>query len=204
MLHSAAIHSSLEGLPYAEKILCSNDAVLAQVIEPAVDRWSAARSSNLLWGLIGVIASQQISTKAALSIRAKIAQRFSGIAEGLVGGSISADDLRACGLSPRKAECCAYICANAETIVRQVESGCDWEQTLLDISGIGPWTITIFRMLVLREPDLLPSGDLGLERAFAKLYPPSADLRSVSNSWKPFRSVACWYLWRSLGNPPLG
>jgi DNA-3-methyladenine glycosylase II len=58
--------------------------------------------------------------------------------------------------------------------------------------------------MVLREPDVLPLGDVGLERAIAKVYGPGLDIQQLAENWRPFRSVACWYLWRTLGNEQLG
>jgi DNA-3-methyladenine glycosylase II len=58
--------------------------------------------------------------------------------------------------------------------------------------------------MVLREPDVLPLGDVGLERAVAQVYGPTCVVEKLSENWRPFRSVACWYLWRTLGNLQLG
>jgi len=57
---------------------------------------------------------------------------------------------------------------------------------------------------VLRDPDIMPLGDLGLERAIAKVYGPNQDVEKLAEKWRPYRSVACWYLWRTLGNEQLG
>jgi DNA-3-methyladenine glycosylase II len=58
--------------------------------------------------------------------------------------------------------------------------------------------------MVLREPDVLPLGDVGLERAIANVYGRPHGVESLAERWRPFRSVACWYLWRTLGNEQLG
>jgi len=76
--------------------------------------------------------------------------------------------------------------------------------TLAGIKGIGPWTLSIFRIMVLREPDVLPLGDVGLERAIANVYGRPRSVECLGEKWRPFRSVACWYLWRTLGNEQLG
>lgn len=184
-------------------VLCSKDPILGKIISSQNDSWCGSPDPDPIWGLMGVVISQQISTKAALTIRSKVAVYYPELVKS-TPRRIIVERLRACGLSPRKAECCTHIAANAENIKRQIRSKGGWEEALLEIPGIGPWTLAIFRILVLREPDVFPEGDLGLERAFAKHYPSSADLSSVSEAWRPLRSVACWYLWRSLGNPPLG
>lgn len=76
--------------------------------------------------------------------------------------------------------------------------------TSVPIKGIGPWTLSVFQIMVLREPDELPIGDVGLERAIVSLYGGSACAVELGDNWRPFRSVACWYLWRTLGNEQLG
>jgi DNA-3-methyladenine glycosylase II len=58
--------------------------------------------------------------------------------------------------------------------------------------------------MVLRDPDVLPSGDIGLERAIANVYGRRHSVERLGENWRPFRSVACWYLWRTLGNEQLG
>jgi DNA-3-methyladenine glycosylase II len=58
--------------------------------------------------------------------------------------------------------------------------------------------------MVLRNPDELPSGDVGLERAVANVYGMAHTIEHLGETWRPFRSVACWYLWRTLGNEQLG
>jgi len=85
-----------------------------------------------------------------------------------------------------------------------VNQGQSWEEALKGIKGIGPWTIAVFRIMVLRDPDVLPLGDVGLERAIANVYGPNQDVQKLAEKWRPYRSVACWYLWRTLGNEQLG
>ena len=63
---------------------------------------------------------------------------------------------------------------------------------------------SVFSIMVLREPDELPSGDVGLERAISNIYGKASRVESLAEAWRPFRSVACWYLWRTLGNEQLG
>jgi DNA-3-methyladenine glycosylase II len=92
---------------------------------------------------------------------------------------------------------------DAKRILERVAQGESWEEVLKGIPGIGPWTISIFRIMILRERDVLPTGDAGLARALAMHYSSGVDLAQLSQCWSPFRSIACWYLWRSLGNPPL-
>jgi DNA-3-methyladenine glycosylase II len=80
--------------------------------------------------------------------------------------------------------------------------------TLTQVKGIGRWTAEMFLMFRLHRPDVLPVGDLGIVKAVQKAYGlrqlPSPDrLTRLGESWRPYRSVACWYLWASLDNKPL-
>lgn len=161
-------------------------------------------TENIIWGLIRIVIAQQISTKAARTIASRVCSKYPELASGVPHAHIQAEDLRSCGLSPRKAVCCATIATTADQILARVACGQTWEEALRGISGIGAWTLSIFRIMILREPDVLPTGDVALIRAIATHYGSDADLEELSRVWSPFRSVACWYLWRSLGNPPLG
>lgn len=158
--------------------------------------------------LVQSIISQQVSTKAATSIRNRV--------RSAAGGHLTAqrlhrmDDasLRACGLSGRKAE---YIAALAQGVVdgtirldhlhRHDDEAIIEELTAL--RGIGRWTAEMFLMFVLGRPDVLPVDDLGIQNGFAAVYEldsrPDADsMRALAEPWRPFRTVGCWYLWRSL------
>jgi DNA-3-methyladenine glycosylase II len=74
---------------------------------------------------------------------------------------------------------------------------------LTQVKGIGVWTVQMFLMFSLRRPDVLPCGDLGIRNAVQKAYklktsPPPAKLEQIGQRWRPYCSVASWYLWRSL------
>jgi DNA-3-methyladenine glycosylase II len=99
---------------------------------------------------------------------------------------------------------CIEILTKADEISEMVSRGATWETALKGIKGVGPWTISTFRIMVLRDPDVLPLGDVGLERAVSKVYGNEQNVEKLSENWRPFRSVACWYLWRTLGNKQLG
>lgn len=111
---------------------------------------------------------------------------------------------RSFGVPQRRAECCVEIIRRSDAILAKVQDGQPWEQALAGIKGIGPWTISVFRIMVLRDPDVLPLGDVGLERAIRNVYGRPRNVERLGEKWRPFRSVACWYLWRTLGNQQLG
>jgi DNA-3-methyladenine glycosylase II len=112
--------------------------------------------------------------------------------------------LRSFGIPESRARCCITVIQRSEEILGNVARGQTWEQALAGVKGIGPWTIAVFRIMVLRDPDVLPLGDVGLERAIRNVYGRRRNVQRLGEKWRPFRSVACWYLWRTLGNQQLG
>ena len=81
-------------------------------------------------------------------------------------------------------------------------------EALTKVKGLGRWTAEMFLMFRLRRPDVLPVGDLGIVNAMQRLYglrkrPDAKRIRRLGEAWRPYRTVACWYLWRSLENTPL-
>lgn len=132
------------------------------------------------------------------------------------GGYVTADriarlrepELRAVGLSRQKA---AYIADLTAHVVRgslrlqRLDRLDDEEviEALTVVSGVGRWTAEMFLMFVLRRPDVLPVGDLGIREGFRRVYrlrePATADrMRALAEPWRPHRSVGSWYLWRAL------
>jgi DNA-3-methyladenine glycosylase II len=116
--------------------------------------------------------------------------------------------MRACGLSKQKL---SYIRDLAEkTISGDVNFGQlpdmddeDVIEHLTRVKGIGRWSAQMFLMFALRRPDVMPTVDLGINMAIKKAYrkrqvPKPPQILKLSEPWRPFRSVACWYLWRSV------
>jgi DNA-3-methyladenine glycosylase II len=133
-----------------ETVLCQRDPILREIISSQKASSCDSPDPDPIWGLIGVVIAQQISTKAALTIRSKVAAYYPELVE--------FENLRTCGLSPKKAQCCTSIVENAEKIRAQIRANGTWKETLLEIPGIGPWTLAIFRIFVLRQTDILPEG----------------------------------------------
>jgi DNA-3-methyladenine glycosylase II len=76
------------------------------------------------------------------------------------------------------------------------------------VKGLGRWSADMFLMFRLNRPDVLPVGDLGIVRAMQRCYglrkPPTPErMVKIAEAWRPYRSIACWYLWRSLENAPV-
>lgn len=159
------------------------------------------------------IVYQQLSGKAAATIH----QRF----EALYGGRTpeprelvkTADaKLRACGLSGRKAE---YLKGLAEDVLTQrvpMDALDDLEdaaviEALTRVRGVGEWTAQMFLMFRLGRPDVLPTLDLGVQTAIKRLYrlrthPTPQRVARIGAKWAPYRTVASWYLWRVVDDPP--
>ncbi|HKP66276.1 MAG TPA: DNA-3-methyladenine glycosylase 2 family protein, partial [Casimicrobiaceae bacterium] len=121
--------------------------------------------------------------------------------------------LRRCGLSLNKAE---YIRDLARHFASAQLDPREWPalddealiEALVDVKGIGRWTAEMFLIFHEMRADVLPVDDIGLQKAVAKHYfdgrrPTLAELRKVAETWQPYRSVATWYLWRSLDPIPV-
>ena len=167
----------------------------------------AKRPFDLFHTLVVSIISQQLSAKASDSIERRIAEciPYPFNAEDMV--CVPPERLREAGLSTRKV---AYIQGlaervNAGSLTYEALSGKDDGEVmaaLMEIPGIGRWTAEMFLIFGLKRPDVLALGDAGLQRAAKMLYPKASSngnaLEKVSERWKPYRSVASWYLWRHI------
>ena len=160
------------------------------------------------------IAGQQLSVKAAQAIWRKLVARYDGRTP--TPEEILADDpeeLRAAaGFSRAKV---AYLRSLAEHVVsgeleldRLDELG-DAEviRELTAVKGIGEWSAHMFLMFTLHRPDVLAPGDLGIRNAVRDAYglaavPKPGELEAIAEPWRPYRTRACLYLWRSLDNEP--
>jgi DNA-3-methyladenine glycosylase II len=186
----------------------------------AVIRGIAARSPGLKLRSRGdafntlarSIVGQQISVKAAASVWAKLSAAVSSIAPEVIYEH-DADALRACGLSRSKV---IYIKDLARHFVEKKFSPEQWRHMsddeliaeLVQVHGIGRWTAEMFLIFHMLRPDVLPLGDIGLQRAMNLHYNSGKPLserkiRRISKIWSPWCSVATWYLWRSLDPIPV-
>jgi DNA-3-methyladenine glycosylase II len=188
----------------AEHHLSSSDGILSDLIKTHPARWPSEPCEEPIWGLVRMVMAQQISTSVACRLAERVKVVFPKVTSGAPNAVPDAESLRPFGLPERRAQCCVSILQKSDEIRSKVSQGQSWEEALKGIKGIGPWTIAVFRIMVLRDPDVLPLGDVGLERAIANVYGPNQDVQQLAEKWRPYRSVACWYLWRTLGNEQLG
>jgi DNA-3-methyladenine glycosylase II len=196
-------HTS-DTLVCAENLLSKQDHTLGEVIASHAARWPSRPSEDPIWGLVRIVMAQQISTQVACRLAEKIKSTHPYLTRPSPVTLPGVESLRAMGLPERRAQCCVTILQRSDEIRIKVQQGQPWEEALAGIKGIGPWTLSVFRIMVLRELDVLPLGDVGLERAVANVYGRNRKVERLSQKWRPFRSVACWYLWRTLGNEQLG
>jgi 3-methyladenine DNA glycosylase/8-oxoguanine DNA glycosylase len=200
-------------LPEALRHLRRADPVLAGLMGAVGEcRLKVYRRATPFAALAESIVHQQISGKAAASIFARLVALGGGTLEPGHIASASDEALRACGLSRQKA---AAIRDLAEKAIdglptRRRLHGMDDEAAILALTtvrGVGRWTAEMFLMFRLGRPDVLPVDDYGIRKAVQRAYrlralPKKDRLRRIAESWRPYRTVACWYLWRSLDAPP--
>lgn len=174
----------------------------------------AGRPHDHYGALVRTIVGQQLSTKAARSIYGRLAERFGGRAP--TPAEILADDpeeLRAAaGLSRPKVGFLRSLAEHVESGELELERldelpDDEIASELLAVKGLGPWSVDMFLMWHLGRPDILAVGDLGIRRAVQLAYglpglPDAAELTRIAEPWRPYRSLACSYLWRSLDAVP--
>ncbi len=154
------------------------------------------------------IISQQLSTKAALTIRNRLVALTETELLPEHIAALSHEQLRGVGLSRNKANFLHDLAAASvdgrialPKIGRKDDEAVIAE--LIQVKGIGRWTAQMFLMFSLGRPDVLPVGDLGIRAAMRNLYglaktPSEAEATEIGTPWRPYASVASWYCWRSL------
>jgi 3-methyladenine DNA glycosylase/8-oxoguanine DNA glycosylase len=197
----------------ARRLLLRRDAVLAAVIRRhGPCGLAAAQRSDHFSALVRAITGQQLSTKAAATIYARLAALMPDGVTPQALSVLSDDQLRAVGMSRQKGayfrDLCDKVLSGALPL-DALEAMSDDEviAALTQVKGIGRWSAEMFLMFRLHRPDVLPVGDLGIVNAVKSVYrlrkTPTPDrIRTIGEAWRPYRSVASWYLWRSLDNEP--
>jgi DNA-3-methyladenine glycosylase II len=198
----------------ARRLLIRRDPVLGEAIKRIGPCGLAARQhSHHLSALVRAIVGQQLSAKAAATIFERLAAMFPG--QAIVDASILAaiDDarLRGAGVSPQKLGYLRDLCArigDGRLQLDTLDEMTDEEviERLTAVKGFGRWTAEMFLMFRLHRPDVLPVNDLGINNAVQRLYrmrkkPDPKRLLKLGEAWRPYRSVACWYLWQTLRQP---
>jgi DNA-3-methyladenine glycosylase II len=188
--------------------LKKSDAILAAIIERA-GAYKINYAEPGFQTLVQSITSQQLNGKAAATIfgRLKAAAKADPITpESIL--KLRPARMRSLGLSGQKMSYIrelARMTRDGEVSFEQcltLEDGAVVEH-LTRVKGVGVWTVHMFLMFALRRHDVLPTGDLGIRMAMKKAYgleelPKPAEMEKIAEPWRPYSSVACWYLWRSL------
>jgi DNA-3-methyladenine glycosylase II len=189
--------------------LTAADPGLAPLIEahgaPAI-----APTSDAIQSLARAIVGQQLSGAAARTIWARVLalyprNKFPGAAKLLETPDA---DLRGAGLSGAKVAAVKDLARHVvekRLMPRRLPAATDDEVSamLLPIRGIGPWSVDMFLMFALARPDVLPVGDLGIRKGMQRHFglrrlPEPTRMRKLAEPWRPFRTIASWYMWRLL------
>src|SRR5262245_57307205 len=195
----------------ARRLLLRRDPVLAALIRKHGECGLAkAQRADHFSALVRAITGQQLSTKAASRIFARLVALMP---DGLTPAALSAlsdEQMRAVGMSRQKIAYFRDLSEKALTgvvLLDALDSMSDEEVivALTKIKGIGRWSAKMFLMFRLHRPNVLPVDDLGIVNAIKNVYrlrkrPTAERIRKIGEAWQPYRSVACWYLWRSLDN----
>lgn len=195
----------------AKRALARSDPVMGEIIRRH-PRTHLVPRGDAFQTLARAIVGQQISVKAAQSVWGCFAAAATTVTPQAVC-ALDVAALRGCGLSVRKAE---YL----GDLARRFQDGSvhvhRWPQMsdedvvaeLVQVRGIGRWTAEMFLIFNLLRPDVLPVDDLGLQKAVRVCYRngrkiTATGIRRLARPWQPWRSVATWYLWRSLDPVPV-
>jgi DNA-3-methyladenine glycosylase II len=195
----------------ARRLLMRRDPVLGAAVKRIGPCGLAARQRNdHLTALVGAIVSQQLSTKAAATIFGRFVALFPG---GEIPGAdaihtLEDEVLRGVGLSGQKVGYLRDLCArigDQRLRLDELDALPDEQvvERLTAVKGFGRWTAEMFLMFRLHRPDVLPVGDLGIVTAIQRLYrlrkrPDPKRILKIGEAWRPYRSVASWYLWQTL------
>jgi DNA-3-methyladenine glycosylase II len=187
--------------------LKKSDPVLRSIIQ-RVGPCRMEYSPPEFHSLAEAIVYQQLNGKAAVMIFKRLAALAGEplTPEGIL--KLSDEQLRSVGLSKQKSTYLKDLAAKTASglldFVRLPElSDEEVIEHLTQVKGIGVWTAHMFLMFTLRRPDVLPTGDYGVQAAIKKHYrkrklPKPKEMEKIARPWAPYRSIACWYLWKSL------
>ena len=195
----------------AKKDLAKKDKRLGKIIKN-YPRDFLFTKSDPFYTLARSIVGQQISVSAAQAVWDRFEKKIQIIEPQLVQ-NMHFMSLKSCGLSKQKI---TYLKSLSDAFIKNTIQPKKWEhlenetiiEELIQIKGIGRWTAEMFLIFNLCRPDIFPADDLGLIKGICKCYNykyPISKERAlkISNKWKPWRSVATWYFWRSLDPIPV-
>ena len=195
----------------AARELAARDPVLAKLTQ-RFEGLALGTRGDAFSTLARAIVGQQISVKAAQSVWDRLVADVTEITPANIAAS-DTTRLRSCGLSGQKS---AYLLDLADRFSSGALEPSRWSELddealiveLTQVKGIGRWTAEMFLIFHMARPDVLPVDDIGLQRAMSLHYNAGKPLsklkiRRIGKAWAPWRSVATWYLWRSLDPLPV-
>jgi DNA-3-methyladenine glycosylase II len=191
--------------------LAQHDKVLRRIIRMHTDANLRTRG-DAFRTLARSIVGQQISVKAAQTIWDRFEELAGSVTPGIIV-ELGDDGMRAAGLSRMKVAYLKDLASHfhAGKLKPRRWARMDDEAVIADliqVKGIGRWSVEMFLIFHLMRPNVLPLGDLGLQRAMERHYNGGEpitkdDMREIARPWQPWNSVATWYLWRSLDPVPV-
>jgi len=184
-----------------------NDPVLAEIIERVGDYRIEFREPGFET-LVKSIVYQQLSGRVASIIFNRLVKAAGGALTPASILKLRPERMRKLGLSKQKTEYIRDLARHTRdrrVVFEELETLSDSEviERLTEVKGIGVWTVHMFLMFALRRTDVLPVGDLGIRNAIKAAYglkqsPTPAEVEAMGARWRPYCTVASWYLWRSL------
>jgi 3-methyladenine DNA glycosylase/8-oxoguanine DNA glycosylase len=188
--------------------LQSADPVLARIVDAVGPfRLTVHRGGSGFWYLARAILRQQISGHAARAIDARLHARFGPVLKPEHFLHATDEELRSLGLSRQKAGYLRDLAAHTRNGLpfARLSRMSDERviETLTRVKGVGRWTAEMYLMFRLGRPDVLPVDDFGIRKAMQLAYgwrslPKPDRMRRTAEPWRPWRSIACWYLWRGI------
>ena len=195
----------------AKKVLISKDKQLGKIISNYPKDFLFSKSDPF-YTLARSIVGQQISVKAAQAVWDKLENKVKRVEPNYIS-KMHFMSLKSCGLSRQKIK---YLKSLSSAFIQNKINPDKWKKfndediinELVLIKGIGRWTAEMYLIFNLCRPDIFPADDIGLLRGICKCYSLNYPIKKeaaikMSENWKPYRSVATWYFWRSLDPIPV-
>jgi len=185
----------------------SNDSIIGEIVRKYRNQYLSGRG-DIFQTLVRSIIGQQISVIAADSIHSNLKELCGEINIETIS-SLSTEQIASCGLTRPKSQYIHGIATSDTPLLpndyENLEDSALIEH-LIQFKGIGPWTAEMMLIFSLMRQDILSLGDLGIVKGIQKLVPEAItkkQMEKVAEAWRPYRSAACWFLWRSLDPVPV-
>jgi len=186
----------------------SRDPLIGSIVKK-FDGEGLSGRGELFQTLVRSIVGQQISVKAADAVHGRLEEVSGGEVTREALGALTVDALMSCGLSRQKSQYILGIANDETPLLPDGYEELDDESLirhLVKFKGVGPWTAEMMLIFSLMRPDVLSLGDLGVVKGIRMLDPQAqskSEMLAVADAWRPYRSAACWFLWRSLDPVPV-